>query len=63
MNEIPFPALLARVIRHIEADANRELEDAIREAAEVMSIDFDAGWRADYDRRCFVELGEGGEIE
>jgi hypothetical protein len=57
--------LLARVIRHIEADANRELVAAAREAAELLDVDFDAGWRADYDRRCFVKLGEGegGEIE
>ena len=60
MNEIPFPALLARVIRHIEAEANGQLEEAMREAAEIMSIDFEAGWKADYDRRCFVKIEDSG---
>ncbi len=55
--EMAFPALLARVIRHIEADANRELEHAMSEAMEMMNIDFDDGWRADYDRRCFIKVG------
>lgn len=58
MDNVAFPAILARTLALIGANANREVDAAIIETMDALQLSTKDGWRADLASKQFVKIEE-----